>query len=253
MKELYKRPAFIKDEPFTYCPGCSHGIVHRLLCEVIDELGIRESTIGICSIGCSVRIWNFLDLDFIQATHGRAMAFATGAKRANPDKCVFTYQGDGDAMSIGAAETIHAIARGEKITTLFVNNAYYGATGGQLAPTTLPGQKTTTYPEGRTKEQIGNPIRTCELLSTLDSDGYIARVAVDTPTHIRQAKAALKKAFEVQLSGEGFGYVEFLCACPSNLKLANPVEAWKWIGANSQQYFPLGEFKLTERMKEARK
>ena len=250
MTELFKRPDFILDEPFTYCPGCSHGIVHRLLSEVIDELGIRENAIGISSIGCAVRIWNFIDVDFIQATHGRAMAFATGAKRANPDKCVYTYQGDGDAMSIGTAETIHAIARGEKVTTIFVNNTFYGATGGQLAPTTLPGQKTSTYPEGRTPERIGNPIRTCELLATLDSEGYIARVALDTPAHIREAKKALKTAFEVQLRGEGFGFVEFLGCCPSNLKLASPVEAWKWIGENSEKYFPLGVFKRPGSMKE---
>lgn len=243
MTELYKRPEIIKDEPFTYCPGCSHGIVHRLLSEVVEELGILDNTIGICSIGCSVRIWNFLNIDFIQATHGRAMAFATGAKRANPDKCVFTYQGDGDAMSIGIAETIHAIARGEKVTTLFVNNTYYGATGGQLAPTTLLGQKTTTYPDGRSEDVIGKPIKTCELLSSLDSNGFVARVALDTPAHIIEAKKALKKAFEVQLSGKGFGFIEFLGCCPSNLKLKSPVEAWKWVGENSGAYYPLGVFK----------
>lgn len=253
MTVLYTKPESIREEPFTYCPGCSHGIVHRILAEVIEELGIREKTIGVSSVGCSVRIWNFLEYDFIQPTHGRGLALATGAKRANPDKCIFTYQGDGDAISIGMAETVHAIARGEKITTLFVNNAYFGATGGQLAPTTLIGQKSSTYPEGRTVEGIGKPIRACELLSALDSEGYIVRVALNTPANVRKAKKALTKAFQVQLSGEGFGFVEFLGCCPSNLKMRSPVEAWEWIGRESMAYYPLGEFKVPKSMKEAHK
>lgn len=242
MTEIYRRPDGILDEPFTYCPGCSHGIIHRLLAEVIDELNISETTIGVSSIGCSVRIWKFLKYDFVQGPHGRGLAVATGIKRSNPDKTVFTYQGDGDLSAIGMAETVHAIARGEKITTIFVNNTVFGATGGQLAPTTLLNQKTTTYPHGRNESVIGRPIRMSELLASLDSKGFIARVAVNNPINIRKAKEALKYAFEVQISGKGFGLVEFLAACPSNLK-RSPVDAMKFIETDMIPYYPLGVFK----------
>jgi 2-oxoglutarate ferredoxin oxidoreductase subunit beta len=249
MTEIYKRSPSILDEPFTYCPGCSHGIIHRIVTEVVDEMGLAKDTIGISSIGCSVRIWNFLNFDFVQGAHGRGLAVATGIKRSNPQKVVFTYQGDGDLTAIGMAETVHAIARGEKITVIFVNNSVFGATGGQLAPTTLMGQKTSTYPDGRVEERIGRPIRMAELLATLDSNGYLARTAVNNPANIRKTKEAIKKAFEAQTSGEGYGVVEILAACPSNLKMS-PVESIKWIETDMIPYYPLGELK-TLRQKEA--
>jgi 2-oxoglutarate ferredoxin oxidoreductase subunit beta len=249
MTEILKRTAGVLDEPFIYCPGCSHGIIHRLTAEVIDEMGLAEKTIGVSSIGCSVRIWKFLNYDFVQGAHGRGMAVATGIKRSNPEKIVFTYQGDGDLTAIGMAETVHAIARGEKVTVIFVNNSVFGATGGQLAPTTLMGQKTSTYPDGRTEERIGRPIRMAELLSTLDSNGYLARTAVNNPANIKKTKEAIRKAFEAQVSGEGYGVVEILAACPSNLKVS-PVKALEWIGTDMIPYYPLGEFK-TLRSKEA--
>jgi 2-oxoglutarate ferredoxin oxidoreductase subunit beta len=223
MTEILKRTAGVLDEPFIYCPGCSHGIIHRLTAEVIDEMGLAEKTIGVSSIGCSVRIWKFLNYDFVQGAHGRGMAVATGIKRSNPEKIVFTYQGDGDLTAIGMAETVHAIARGEKVTVIFVNNSVFGATGGQLAPTTLMGQKT--------------------------SNGYLARTAVNNPANIKKTKEAIRKAFEAQVSGEGYGVVEILAACPSNLKVS-PVKALEWIGTDMIPYYPLGEFK-TLRSKEA--
>ncbi len=242
MGAKFQRSSSILDEPFIYCPGCTHGIAHRLVAEVIDELGIGERSIGVSSIGCSVRIWKFLNFDFVQGAHGRGLAVATGIKRANPDKVVFTYQGDGDLAAIGMAETVHAIARGERITTIFINNSVFGATGGQLAPTTLLGQRTATYPEGRKADVIGNPIRFSELLSSLDSKGYLARVAADNPANIRKTKEAIRKAFEAQLSGKGYGLVEILGCCPSNLKMS-PVDSLKWIELNMVPYYPLGEFK----------
>ncbi len=244
LKTQYKRVASITDEPFIYCPGCSHGIVHRLVAEAIDELNIREKAIGVSSIGCSVRCWKFLDFDFVQGSHGRGLAVATGIKRAQPDKIVFTYQGDGDLMAIGMGETIHAAARGENITVIFVNNTVFGATGGQLAPTTLLGQKTTTYPNGRNSKDIGNPIRMAELLATLDKTVYIARTALNNPANIIKTKKAVKKAFQMQIDNKGFSLVEILSACPSNLKLA-PLEAMKWIEQQMIPYYPLGEFKLS--------
>ena len=237
-----KRNKFILDEPFIYCPGCTHGIIHRILTEVIDELQIGERSIGVSSIGCSVRIWKFLNLDFVQGAHGRGLAVATGIKRASPDKVVFTYQGDGDLAAIGMAETVHAIARGEKITTIFINNSVFGATGGQMAPTTLLGQRTVTYPEGRDAEITGKPIRFAELLSSLDSKGYLARVAADSPANIKKTKEAVFKAFEAQISGKGYGLVEILGCCPSNLK-KSPVDSMKWITSEMIPYYPLGEFK----------
>lgn len=249
MMEIYKRTDSILDEPFTYCPGCSHGIIHRLLAEVIDEFGISENIVGVSSIGCSVRIWKFLNYDFVQGPHGRGLAVATGIKRSNPNKIIFSYQGDGDLSAIGMAETVHAIARGEKITTIFVNNTVFGATGGQLAPTTLPGQMTSTYPKGRDENIIGKPIRMAELLAALDSKGFIARVAVNNPSNIRKAKEALKHAFEVQMTGKGFGMVEFLATCPSNLK-RSPIDSMRFIETHMLPYYPLGIFKNVE--KEAR-
>ena len=245
MDVKFTRSNTINSEPYIYCPGCSHGIVHRLLAETIDELQIKEISIGVSSIGCSVRCWRFLDVDFVQGAHGRGLAVATGIKRTQPDKIVFTYQGDGDLMAIGMGESVHAAARGENVTVVFVNNTVFGATGGQLAPTTLLGQKTITYPKGRDEKVIGKPIRMSELLATLDTTSYVARVALDSPANIRQAKVALKKAFKVQIAGKGFSFVEFLAACPSNFRLP-PVEAMKWITDNMIPYYPLGEFKKVE-------
>jgi 2-oxoglutarate ferredoxin oxidoreductase subunit beta len=245
MKKIQGRTESITAEPFTYCPGCSHGIVHRLIAESIDELGIKEKTIGVSSIGCSVRCWKFLDYDFVQGAHGRGMAVATGIKRSHPDKIVFTYQGDGDLMAIGMAETIHAAARGENISVIFVNNTVFGATGGQMAPTTLVGQRTITSPEGRDPSLAGKPIRMSELLSTIESTVYIERVALNTPANVIKAKKAVKKAFEMQVEGKGFAMVELLAACPSNLKLS-PVESLKWVEQNMIPYYPLGVFKAPQ-------
>lgn len=229
-------------EPFTYCPGCSHGVAHRLTAEVLDEMGLHDKSIGVSSIGCSVRIWKFLDFDFVQGGHGRGLAVATGIKRAQPEKIVFSYQGDGDLASIGTAETIHAAARGENITVIFINNSVFGATGGQMAPTTLLGQKTTTYPEGRDENITGRPIKVSELLASLESTAYIARCSLDSPANIRKAKAAIKKAFQIQFENKGFSCVELLAACPSNLKLP-PVDSLKWVRDNMIPVYPLGEFK----------
>jgi 2-oxoglutarate ferredoxin oxidoreductase subunit beta len=238
----YGRSKSILSEPFIYCPGCSHGIIHRLVAESIDELDIQGDVIGISSIGCSVRIWKFLDYDWVQGAHGRGMAVATGIKRAKPSKVIFTYQGDGDLAAIGMAETIHAAARGEKITVIFVNNGVFGATGGQLAPTTLVNQITSTTPEGRNPDLTGKPIRMAEQLSTIESASYIARVSVHDPGNILKAKKAVKKAFENQLNGGGFSMVEILATCPSNLKLS-PVDSLKWLEENMLPYYPIGEFK----------
>ena len=242
MQKVMGRSPIITEEPYVYCPGCSHGIVHRLVAEAIEELGVRAKTICVGSIGCAVRCWKFLDLDFVQSPHGRALAVATGVKRSQPDKIVFTYQGDGDLAAIGLAESMHAAARGEAVTVIFVNNTVFAATGGQLAPTTLLGQKTVTYPAGRKEEEIGRPLRVAELFAALETTAYVARVALNTPGNILKAKAAVRRALEIQSAGQGFSLVELLAACPSNLKL-EPVEAMKWIGEKLIPYFPLGEFK----------
>ena len=204
MEKVFKRPHALSDVSFHYCPGCPHGIVHRLVAEVIDELGIEGDTIGVAPVGCSVFAYNYFECDMQEAAHGRAPAVATGIKRARPDKVVFTYQGDGDLAAIGTAETVHVAARGENVTTIFINNAIYGMTGGQMAPTTLAGQVTQTSPYGRDLKTQGNPIRVSEMLATLDGPAYIERVTVDTVPHIKQAKAAIKKAFQMQLEGKGF-------------------------------------------------
>ncbi|WP_425800272.1 thiamine pyrophosphate-dependent enzyme [Desulfitobacterium sp. Sab5] len=225
-----------------YCPGCAHGIIHRLVAEVIDELGVREDTIGVASVGCSVLAYNYFNVDMVEASHGRAPAVATGVKRVHPDKVVFTYQGDGDLAAIGTAEIIHAAARGEKFTTIFVNNAIYGMTGGQMAPTTLIGQEATTAPKGRDPQVQGYPIRMSEILATLDGAAYITRVSVHNPQEVAKAKKAIKKAFEVQLAGEGFALVEVLSTCPTNWSM-KPEEALKWVEKNMIPYYPLGEKK----------
>jgi len=239
---MFKRPETLTDKQFHYCPGCTHGIIHRLVAEVIDEMGIRDNTVGVCPVGCSVFAYDYFNIDMFQAAHGRAPAVATGIKRTLPDRMVFTYQGDGDLASIGTAEIVHAAARGEKITTIFVNNAVYGMTGGQMAPTTLPGQKTTTTPKGREKDAAGLPVKVSEMLSTLDGAAYIARVSVHDPKHIMQAKKAIRKAFEVQQAGLGFALVEVLSTCPTNWGLS-PKESLKWLADNMLPYYPLGVYK----------
>jgi 2-oxoglutarate/2-oxoacid ferredoxin oxidoreductase subunit beta len=245
MNKVFSKPKSLVDIPFTYCPGCHHGIIHRLIAEVMDELDIREDTIGIAPVGCSVFAYLFFDCDMICAAHGRAPATATGIKRAKPNNIVFSYQGDGDLASIGTAEIIHAANRGEKITVIFVNNAIYGMTGGQMAPTTLEGQITQTSPYGRDSKTMGMPIRMCELLSTLQSPSYISRVALTKPAYIIKAKKAIKKAFQFQIDGKGFSLVEVLSTCPTNWGLS-PQEANQWLDKNMIPYYPLGEFKNTE-------
>lgn len=242
-EKVFERPRTLRPVATHYCPGCGHGIAHRLVAEVIDELGIREKTVGVAPVGCSVLIYNYLDVDMYEAAHGRAPAVATGCKRVHPELVVFTYQGDGDFASIGTAEAIHAAARGEKITTIFINNAIYGMTGGQMAPTTLIGQKTTTSPMGRIPERAGFPIKMSELLATLEGAAYIARVAVNNPKHIIQAKKAIKKAFETQIKGLGYSMVEVLSQCPTDWHMT-PSEATKWVEENMVPYYPLGEFKV---------
>ena len=238
----YKKPDSLILPLSSYCPGCTHGIIHRLVAEAIDELGIADRTIGIAPVGCAVFAYNYFDVDMLQAAHGRAPAVATGAKRARPENIVFTYQGDGDLASIGAAEIVHAAARGENITVIFVNNAIYGMTGGQMAPTSLIGQKTTTSPLGRSAEKNGNPIRVSEMLATLDGPAYIERVSVHDVKHVIAAKKAILKAFKNQVEGKGFSMVEVLSTCSTNWGMT-PTEALKWLEANMIPQYPLGVYK----------
>ncbi len=239
MTKVFTRPKSLTDKPFHYCPGCTHGIVHRLVAEAIDELGIRERTIGVAPVGCAVFAYKYFNCDMQEAAHGRAPAVATGIKRVLPDRVVFTYQGDGDLAAIGTAEIVHAATRGENITVIFINNAIYGMTGGQMAPTTLIGQVTTTTPYGRDPGKAGYPIRMSEMLATLEGSAYIERVSVHDIKHINQAKRAIKKAFETQLAGKGFSMVEVLSTCPTNWGMT-PVEALKWLEQNMIPYYPLG-------------
>lgn len=227
-----------------YCPGCTHGIIHRLVAESLEELGVIDKTIGVAPVGCSVLAYDYFACDMFEAAHGRAPAVATGIKRSLPDKVVFTYQGDGDLAAIGTAEIVHAAARGEKITTIFVNNCIYGMTGGQMAPTTLPGQVTETTPYGRDTKIAGFPIRVSEMLSTLDGAVYVERVSVDSVPNVIKAKKAIKRAFELQLKGAGFTFVEVLSICPTNWGLS-PIEALKWLRENMIPYYPLGVKKDT--------
>ena len=242
MAVVFKKTSMLTDAPFHYCPGCTHGIIHRLVAEVLEELGVGETAIGIAPVGCAVFAYNYFNCDMMEAAHGRAPACATGAKRVHPDKVVFTYQGDGDLASIGAAEIVHAAARGEKITTIFVNNAIYGMTGGQMAPTSLPGQITTTSPYGRDVAHCGYPVKMSEMLSQLDGPAFIQRVSVHDVKHVVQAKAAIKKAFQCQIEGKGFSMVEVLSTCPTNWGLT-PQEALKWLKENMIPQFPLGVYK----------
>ena len=242
MSIVFGKPKALCDVDTHYCPGCTHGIVHRLVAEAIDELGVEGRTIGIASVGCSVMSYNYFECDMIQAPHGRAPAVATGVKRAHPDNVVFTYQGDGDLAAIGTAETVHSATRGENITVIFINNAIYGMTGGQMAPTTLPGQVTQTTPYGRDVSYSGNPIRVCEMLSTLDGVALAQRVAVDSVPNIKEARKAIVKAFKNQIDKKGFSIVEVLSTCPTNWGLS-PVEAMQWLRDNMIPYYPLGVYK----------
>ena len=235
----FKKTKMLTDQPFHYCPGCTHGIAHRLVAECIEELGAEDKAVGIAPVGCAVFAYDYFNCDMMEAAHGRAPAVATGIKRSHPDDLVFTYQGDGDLASIGAAEIVHAAARGEKITAIFINNAIYGMTGGQMAPTTLVGQVTTTSPYGRNLETQGIPIRVAEMLSTLDGAYYIERVALNTPANVIKAKKAIKKAFTYQLEGKGFTMVELLSTCPTNWGLG-PKEALDWLNDNMIPFYPLG-------------
>ena len=244
-ERVFGRPESLADIPTHYCPGCHHGIIHRLVAEVIDELKVMDKTIGVASVGCSVLAYDYFNVDMVQAAHGRAPAVATGIKRTHPDGVVFTYQGDGDIAAIGTAEVVHAAARGEKITTIFVNNAIYGMTGGQMAPTSLVNQVTTTSPYGRKLESAGMPIRLTEMLATLDGAKYLARVAVNTPANMMKAKAAIKKAFEIQIAGLGYSMVEVLSICPTNWGMS-PIEAVGWMEKNMMPYYPLGTYRSGE-------
>ncbi len=238
---LYQRPKSLSLVHNSYCPGCHHGIVHKLLAEVIDELGIQERTVIISPVGCSVRAYDFFELDSVQAAHGRAPAVATGIKRVNPQTIVITYQGDGDLAAIGTAEIIHAANRGERITTIFINNTNFGMTGGQMAPTTLIGQKTETTPYGRDPLRDGYPIRVAELIAGLTGPAYVARMAVFNPAQAVKTRNSLKKALQAQIEGKGFSFVEVLSACPTNWGLS-PIQAIKWLEENMVSYYPLGEF-----------
>ena len=242
MAVVFEKTKMLTDAEFHYCPGCTHGVIHRLVAEVIDEMGLQEKAVGVAPVGCAVFAYNYFNCDMFEAAHGRAPAVATGIKRARTDACVFTYHGDGDLASIGTAEIVHAAHRGEKITTIFVNNAIYGMTGGQMAPTTLVGQKTTTSPYGRDEAWCGKPLRVSEMLATIEGSAYIERVALNNNANIIRAKKAIRKAFECQMSGKGFSMIEILSTCPTNWGLS-PVEAMKWLEDNMIPYYPLGVFK----------
>ena len=242
---VFDRPKSLSPVPFHYCPGCTHGIVHRLVAEALDELDICGKAVGIAPVGCSVFAYNYFECDMIEAAHGRAPAVATGVKRTHPDNIVFTYQGDGDLAAIGTAETVHVGARGENITIIFINNCIYGMTGGQMAPTTLPGQVTTTSPYGRDRRIQGSPIHVCEMLSTLDGVAYAERVAVNNVPNIKKAKKAIVKAFQNQIDKKGLSIVEVLSTCPTNWGMT-PEAALKWVETDMIPFYPLGVYKDTD-------
>lgn len=243
---VYQPTKALLDVPTHYCPGCTHGIIHKLVGEVIEELGILDKTIGVASVGCSVLAYNYFACDMFQAAHGRAPAVATGIKRGNPDKVVFTYQGDGDLIAIGTGEVVHAAARGENIVTIFVNNCIYGMTGGQMAPTSLEGQITETSPYGRDLKTQGYPIRVSEMISTLDGATYVERVSVDNIANLTKAKKAIKKAFNNSIKGLGYSFIEVLSTCPTNWGLS-PQDSLKWLRENMIPYYPLGVKKDTNK------
>ena len=242
---VYAKPKLITDNVMHYCPGCSHGTVHKLVAEVIDEMGLEKSTIAVSPVGCSVFAYKYVDVDWVEAAHGRACAVATAIKRLNPDRLVFTYQGDGDLAAIGTGETIHAAARGENIATIFINNAIYGMTGGQMSPTTLLGMKTATTPYGRDAHLNGFPYKIAEMLVHLDGATYITRQSVHTPANVRKCKKAIRKAFENSLAGNGYSMVEVVSTCSSGWKMS-PVEANKWLEENMLPYYPLGDIKCSQ-------
>lgn len=244
MAVVFQKTKGLTDTPFHYCPGCTHGIIHRLVAEIMEELNILDKAIGVAPVGCAVFAYEYFNCDMQEAAHGRAPAVATGIKRVHPDKIVFTYQGDGDLAAIGTAEIVHAAARGENITVIFVNNANYGMTGGQMAPTTLIGQETTTTPYGRKPEINGYPIKVSEMLSTLEGAAYIERVSVYDVKHVMQAKKAIKNAFLAQMQKKGFSLIEVLSSCPTNWGMT-PVEALNWIKEQMEPYYPLGVYKNT--------
>ena len=240
--KVFEKPQGLTDAVLHYCPGCTHGIIHRLVAEALDELGVTGKAIGVAPVGCSVFAYNYFNCDMVQAAHGRAPAVATGVKRSDANNIVFTYQGDGDLAAIGTAETVHAAARGENITVIFVNNAIYGMTGGQMAPTTLPGQVTQTSPYGRDVSKVGYPVKVCEMLSQVDGATYLERVAVNNVKNVKAAKAAIKKAFQNQIEGKGFSLIEVLSTCPTNWG-KTPIDALKWLEDNMLPYYPLGVYK----------
>ncbi len=246
MAIVFQKPHAMTDAPLHYCPGCTHGIVHRLIAEVIDEFGIEGKTVGVASVGCSVMNYDYFSCDMVQAPHGRAPAVATGLKRARPENIVFTYQGDGDLAAIGTAETVHSATRGENITVIFINNAIYGMTGGQMAPTTLPNQVTQTTPYGRDVNTAGYPVRVCEMLSTLDGVALAQRVAVDCVKNVTAAKRAIKKGFQNQIDKKGFSIIEVLSTCPTNWGMS-PAESLEWLRNNMIPYYPLGVYKDGEK------
>ena len=246
---VFEKTKALTDAPLHYCPGCTHGIIHRLVAEAIDELGVLGKTIGVAPVGCSVMAYNYFSCDMVEAAHGRAPAVATGLKRALPENVIFTYQGDGDLASIGMAETVHAATRNENITVIFVNNAIYGMTGGQMAPTSLPGQVTQTSPYGRDVATVGYPIKVSEMLSALDGPEYIERVAVNNVKNVRAAKKAIKKAFENQINGKGSSLIEVVSTCPTNWGMT-PKKALEWVDTNMIPYYPLGVYKDKSAVKE---
>ena len=250
-KVVYERPESFTDVNTHYCPGCTHGVAHRLVAEVIDEMGIREKTIGVASVGCSVFAYNYFNFDFVQAPHGRAPAMATGVKRVLPERVVLTYQGDGDMASIGMGEIVAAAARGENITVIFINNTNYGMTGGQMAPTTLPGQRTTTSPSGRDVETMGYPIQAAELLATLEGASYIVRRSLHDAKNVRLAKKAIRSAFETQVRGLGFSMVELLSICPTNWGMS-PQDANQWLEEHMIPFYPLVDLKIHPTIAQAR-
>lgn len=249
---VFEKPKALADVPFHYCPGCTHGIIHRLVAEAIDALGIEGDTVGVAPVGCAVMAYDYFNCDMVEAAHGRAPAVATGLKRAMPENIIFTYQGDGDLTSIGMAETVHAATRNENITVIFVNNAIYGMTGGQMAPTSLPGQVTQTSPYGRDVKTVGFPIRVCEMLATLDGPELIQRVAVNNVKNVKTAKAAIEKAFRNQVEGKGFSLIEVVSSCPTNWGMT-PENALKWVEEKMIPYYPLGVYKDRSAAKEEQK
>lgn len=247
---VYRRPSSLTDQAMHYCPGCGHGVAHRLIAEVVDRMGIRERTIGVAPVGCAVLAYFYFDFDVSEAAHGRGAAVATGLKRSLPDRVVFSYQGDGDLAAIGLAETVHAANRGENITVIFINNAVYGMTGGQMAPTTLVGQKTTTSPLGRDTATMGPPLRMCELLNTLDQPVFIARVALDGPEGIRSARQALAEAFRMQEENRGYSFVEALAACPT-YQTGAPSTAMRFVAGDMRRAFPVRVFRRNGKVLDA--